>query len=403
MVGRGDHRCGACAGVLETGLASPGAVGGAGGRSARPGYGAGYLTRSTGMLRTGSEREWVLSPGDADVVVGAVVTRSLASRRGLSACAATALAAAALALSSSVVNGRASTDAGGLVEVGGHMTGLHVERGDVISAGWSLSMPSKHRAATVAVTGVVATISLRCGDNHAAPPSTLVLHLPDAAVSFGADATGWSPTGNAAAAAGYQVSAVVGAVCPNAAPDGGVMVRYRARLVSSDTTDLFAMRFHSVDPPSDGAARPNDGDHDGDDEMSCSSASENVHVRSRCAAPWTEAAPARAAPAPESPGIPGGGSGHATLTTVAGPSATASPPAPDRFPVAVGVHPPVTPAAAPSQPAILGPVPVVTPVIEGATPTAAPLGWPLFALILCLAAGLVTVVGVRLRRHADPS
>jgi hypothetical protein len=331
-----------------------------------------------------------------------VVTRSLASRRGLPACTATALAAAALALSSSVVDGRASTVASGLVEVGGHVAALHVERGDVISAGWSLSMPSKHGAATVAVTGVVATISLRCGDNHSAPPSTLVLHLPDAAVSFGADATGWSPTGNPAAAAGYQLSAVVGTVCPDAAPGRDVTVRYRARLVSSDTTDLFAMRFHSVDPLSDGAARPNDGDHDGEDEMSCSSASESVHVRSRCATPWTEPAQARAAPAPESPGILGSGSGHATLTTVPMPSATAPPPAPHRFPVAMGVHPP-TPAAAPSQPAILGPVPVVTPVIEGATPTAAPLGWPLFALILGLAAGLVTMVGVRLRRHADPS
>jgi hypothetical protein len=44
----------------------------------------------------------------------------------------------------------------------------------------------------------------------------------------------------------------------------------------------------------------------------------------------------------------------------------------------------------------------VTPVTEGATPTAAPLGWPLFALILSLAAGLVTVVGVRLCWQADP-
>jgi hypothetical protein len=337
------------------------------------------------------------------VVVAAVVTRSLASRRRLPACTATALAAAALALSCSVVDGRASTVAGGLVEFGGHIAGLHVERGDVISAGWSLSMPSRHGAATVAVTGVLATISLRCGDNPSAPPSTLLLHLPDAAVSFGADTTGWSPTGNPADAAGYQLSAVVGTVCHDAGPDRDVTVRYRARLVSSDTTDLFAMRFHSVDPVSDGAARPNDGDRDGDDEMTCSSASERVQVRSRCAARWTEAVETRAAPAPESPGIPVRGSGHATLTTVAGPPATALPPAPHRFPVAVGLHPTATPAAAPSQPAILGPVPVVTPVIEGATPTAAPLGWPLFALILGLAAGLVTVVGVRLRRHADPS
>jgi hypothetical protein len=336
------------------------------------------------------------------VVVAAVVTRSLASRRGLLACTATALVAAALALSSSVVDGRASTAAGGLVDVGGHMTGLHLEHGDVFSAGWSLSMPSKHRAATVAVTGVVATISLPCGDNHSAPPPTLVLHLPDAAVSFGADATAWSPTDNPAAAAGYQVSALVGTVCHDAASDRDVTVRYRARLVSSDTTDLFAMRFHSVDPLSGETARPNDGDHDSDDEMSCSSASENVHVRSRCAAPWTEVVHARAAPVPEPPGIPGSGSGQATLTTVAVPSATVSPPAPHRSPVAAGVHPTATPTAAPSQPAILGPVPVVTPVVEGTTPTAAPLGWPLFALILSLAAGLGTVVGVRLRRHADP-
>jgi hypothetical protein len=336
------------------------------------------------------------------VVVAAVVTRSPSSRRGLLACTATALAAAALALPSSVIEGRASTAAGALVDVGGHMAGVRVERGDVISAGWSLSMPSEHRAATVAVTDVVATISLGCGDNRSARPPILVLHLPDAAVSFGADATGWSPTGNPAAAAGYQVSAVVGTVCHDAAPDHDVTVRYRARLVSPDTTDLFAMRFHSVDPLSDGTARPNGGDHDGDDEVSCSSASKNVRVRSRCAAPWTEAVDARAAPVPASPGTPGGGSGDATVTTVPGPSATASPPAPQRFPVAAGVHRTATPTAAPSQPAILGPVPVVTPVTEGATPTAAPLGWPLFALILSLAAGLVTVVGVRLCWQADP-
>jgi hypothetical protein len=332
------------------------------------------------------------------VVVAAVVTRLPSSRRGLLACTATALAAAALALPSSVIEGRASTAAGALVDVGGHMAGVRVERGDVISAGWSLSMPSEHRAATVAVTDVVATISLRCGDNRSARPPILVLHLPDAAVSFGEDATGWSPTGNPAAAAGYQVSAVVGTVCHDAAPVRDVTVRYRARLVSSDTTDLFAMRFHSVDPLSDGTARPNDGD----DEVSCSSASKNGHGRSRCAAPWTEAVEARATSVPASPGTPGGGSGDATVTTVPRPSATASPPAPHRFPVAAGVHRAATPTAAPSQPAILGPVPVVTPVIEGATPTAAPLGWPLFALILSLAAGLVSLVGVRLRRQADP-
>jgi hypothetical protein len=336
------------------------------------------------------------------VVVAAVVTRSLSSRRRLLVCTATALAAAALALPSSVVEGRASTAAGALVDVGGHMTSLRVERGDVISAGWSLSMPSRHRATTVAVTDVVATISLRCGDNDSAPPPTLVVHLPDAAVSFGADATGWSPTGNPAAAAGYQVSAVVGTVCHDAAPDRDVTVRYHARLVSRDTTDLFAMRFHSVDPSPDGTARPTDGDGDGDDKLSCSAASKSAHTRSRCAAPWTEAVDARAAPVPAAPGPPGGGSGDATVTTVPGPSATASPPAPQRFPVAAGVHRTATPTAAPSQPAILGPVPVVTPVIEGVTPTAAPLGWPLFALILSLAAGLVTVVVVRLRWQADP-
>jgi hypothetical protein len=43
MVGRGDHRCGACAGVLETGLRSPWAVGGGGRRSAGLGHGAGYF------------------------------------------------------------------------------------------------------------------------------------------------------------------------------------------------------------------------------------------------------------------------------------------------------------------------------------------------------------------------
>jgi hypothetical protein len=332
------------------------------------------------------------------VVVAAVVTKSLSSHRRLLVCTATALAAAALALPSSAVEGRASTAAGALVDVGGHMTGLRVERGDVISAGWSLSVPSRHRATTVAVTDVVATISLRCGDNHSARPPTLVVHLPDAAVSFGADATGWSPTGNPAAAAGYQVSAVVGTVCHDAAPDRDVAVRYHARLVSPDTTDLFAMRFHSVDPSPDGTARPNDGD----DRLSCSAASQNAHTRSRCAAPWTEAVDARAAPVPAAPGPPDGGSGDATVTTVSGPSATASPPAPQRFPVAAGVHRTATPTAAPSQPAILGPVPVVTPVIEGATPTAAPLGWPFLALILSLAAGLVTVVVVRLRWQADP-
>ena len=58
-------------------------------------------------------------------------------------------------------------------------------------------------------------------------------------------------------------------------------------------------------------------------------------------------------------------------------------------------------SGAPSPAAILGPVPRLTPVVEGTAPASVPGAWPWLAVILVLATALVVVVGLRLRREAD--
>jgi hypothetical protein len=184
--------------------------------------------------------------------------------------------------------------------------------GDWVSSGWAISMPGAHPAATVQLTHVLATIPLSCQVVGRHPDRTdLVLKMPDASQTFAADDNGVYPTSSTAAAVGYQVSGGVGDLC-----QGGVLTSqgnptYTATLVSADTTDPFALQFHSVD------ARINPIAGGGTSQVNpntpCASRTLNATGVAQCAAPWsaptTSFATAAAATAGGGTGTGSGGTG----------------------------------------------------------------------------------------------
>jgi len=342
----------------------------------------------------------------------ATVRRPGTLRRGVAIGTAVLLAAAALLPWSANAAISTSSAAGVVNNVTRALSAGDVRRGDVISVGWALSMPGKHAAATVEASDIVATIPLRCQSDDSHPRVTsLVVHLGDATLSFAANATAWQPTASPASANGYQVSMAVGDICHDGELEPYGRVTYQATLVSTDTTDLFSMRFHSVDARTNQTKSKDSDDRDDDDanaNINCSSTSQNARGVGRCNAAWTSETTISAAPAT----TPTGGSGG-------GPSG-GSPPAAPYAPPAVATRPstaahvsgpskahsssaaqaaPVLISPAPSQPTVLGPVPLVVPVSDGAaTRAGVPLAWNWFALLAILNLGLIVGVVIRRRR-----
>src|ERR1035437_6898323 len=190
------------------------------------------------------------------LAVGVGVTVALAA--GLPLAASTGSSSAAAAASrdgsnrltsspSSVISGIINNLTTGLV-------GRSVSKGDMISVGWAISMTGKHPATKVNLTSITASIPLLCVTEKSKTPQTMVVHLPDAPQTFAANDTALHPTDSTSAAQGYQYAVATSNVCAEGilVPNG--KVSYSAKLVSADTTDPFALRFHAVDANTNGGA-----------------------------------------------------------------------------------------------------------------------------------------------------
>jgi hypothetical protein len=355
-------------------------------------------------------------PADEEDIVATMVRNSARLRRALAVGTGSMIAMASLLPSAAAAERPAVAAGPGVVNNDSRtVAGGRVDNGDLISSGWSMSIPGRHPAAAVRLTGIVATIPLRCdgdkGDDENGTSTSIVLRLPDASQSIAANDTSWHPTAAPADAQGYQLSAAVGGLCHGSASEPRGDVRYQATLASTDTRDPFLLRFHTVDARSRGSE---DDHHHGGASVDCSSTTANVHGLAACRAPWTPATRLFAAalslaptpvPVPRAPGTHGSGGsqdqppaqlGGIRGTPLGPPAAGASPgrPATPGLPVLV--------LPAPSQPTVLSPVPLVVPVIDGVNAqVAGALPWKWFVVLAIIDLGLIVGLVLRRRRGID--
>lgn len=328
-----------------------------------------------------------------------------------------ALAAQAPLSVAAATSGSSSTATSGLVtNVTKALTAHTVRAGDYISSGWTIRMPGNHPAATVQLTNIGATIPLAC--QVSGQPSrlvTLLIRMPDASQSFTANDTTWHPTPSANARQGYQASVIAGDLCHAGVLTPHGNVTYTAKLASTDTKDVFGVRFHTVD------ARTSTS------HLNTDCAAPHNHRLAQCAAAWTVQTTSAAVAAPVGPG---GGSGGTVTGTVGGVAASTGhlvtlpallQPILHRATGSLRSHPtsgttaPTSPAGAvsgvstraapvmpsPSQSTVLSPVPLPVPVIDSvAAGVEGALPWGWFLLLAILDLGLI--LGIVIRRRVAP-
>jgi hypothetical protein len=310
------------------------------------------------------------------------------------------------------------------------LTGTAVNPGDYVSSGWAISMPGKHPAATIDVTNIVATIPMACEvDGQHTQLLNLVVHVPHTQLTIAAGDAAWHPTASAANATGYQAKILVGELCQGGALKPHGKATYTAKLVSTDTKDAFAVRFHTVD------ARTNVAKGKPNPNTDCASATQNKTGVAPCNAAWTPQTTSFAtAPVSTTGGGTGTGSGaggatgvvngvtgtvaglvgaiimpppvlslhsvrHHRTTGAAAHGSTATPSQQTGGVSGATTQPaPILILPAPSQSAVLGPVPLPVPVIDSvAAGVGGALPWKWFLLLAILDIGLI--VGIVIRRR----
>ena len=130
---------------------------------------------------------------------------------------------------------------------------LDINLGDTISAGFDLSMPDGHPAATVSLTGANVQTDVSCPDGTS---YTLRTPLPDQSFSIPANSDAWSPSPNQKSPLVYQGSTTAG-TCSGSArtsyfsalgENNGIGNPPKAPGFSTtDTTDPLDVRFHCSD------------------------------------------------------------------------------------------------------------------------------------------------------------
>ncbi len=301
--------------------------------------------------------------------------------------------------------------------------------GDYVSMGWTISLPGAHPATSVTVSDIVATIPLDCeARGQHSRPVNLVIQAPQTTVALPLNDNAWHATASPALAQAYQAKVLVGELCPRGALEPHGKATYAAKLVSTDTKDPFALRFHSVDARTNlvrfGEPNPN---------TDCTSIVQNPTGVAQCNAAWTPVTKALAlAPPRRSAAVPGRVAAWRRVggVTGVGPArwSAASPAASvlssgtpctqrstrprhgvPRAPRQAGQQPGGTSAAAtqpapvlvlpaPSQSAVLGPVPLPVPVIDSvAAGVGGALPWKWFLLLAIVDVALIVAIVVRRR------
>lgn len=316
--------------------------------------------------------------------------------------------------------------------------GALISPGDWIASGWSLQVPSsRHPSMTIHLRNLAGTFAVSCGKHRT--QSTLRLSLPDADISVGSGDRSWVPTDASDAAASYQFSMQMPDVCSgrSMAPINGAGggVTYTGTLLSDDTADPIAIRFHTVD------ANSLAGQNDQGTNINCASPDENPSGGSQCDGTWSAPATITAASfAPPASGPAPGGSGSGTATPGSGstpgsgaiPGSGTTVPRSGGLPVVLGnrgstpvgvglpgaalqspgLSPDASPAADPgTQPrslpndrarlpinSILGPVPILVPnVPDSVVRAGASLPWNWFMVLG--AVDLLLIALILVRRH----
>lgn len=126
-----------------------------------------------------------------------------------------------------------------------------VNAGDPVLAGYDVSMPGNHPAATVSVQGANVQTDVTCPDGSS---STLTIPLPDQTYSIPANSQSWIPSANPNSALVYQGSATAAVCRGGIAKDAYFSALGVASIVgdppqapgiqTTDTADPIKIRFH---------------------------------------------------------------------------------------------------------------------------------------------------------------
>ncbi|MHB8718439.1 MAG: hypothetical protein ACYDAC_06065 [Candidatus Dormibacteria bacterium] len=320
---------------------------------------------------------------------------------GVAAAAVTALAAAPGA----GVTAAAASD-GGSVRVGPVALALQntesVSPGDWLSFGVALAIATPHHpAASIRLSAIVVQLPVTCDQG---PPPTIRWSFPEQNATIPSDSQGWFPTGQDGAAPSFQLIGRAPDACggrPMSVSDrDGPGAWLQATLASSDPSDAVQVRFHGVDAYSGGDEPHN---------VDCGGGSNPED--GTCDAPWSPSSSARPAPqdgGPEGPSpVPanGGrplstlpvvtaGNSHVAGISVTTAPAPAVPSAAARTPLAATAPPSSTPPGS----LVLGPVPILAPVVGNPlAPAGTAIPWYWFVVLAALDLALIIVLALRRR------
>jgi len=160
------------------------------------------------------------------------------SRRGLTRGMAllatvTATGAALIAVAGGVVGGAAAS-----VSISGSMDGkIYLPSWDSMHAGYDLSVPGAHPAATVTVSGGEVDVVASC---YSGGTQTVRVSLPTAAYSVAANDTSWHPADSAS----WQGSSAMSGLCGGWGGWSQSGAVFTASVTSTDTAHSISMRFH---------------------------------------------------------------------------------------------------------------------------------------------------------------
>jgi len=194
--------------------------------------------------------------------------------------------------------------------------------GTTLRAGYDVSMPGGHPAATLTVAGGSVTVKAKCPDGT---QTHLAVSLPQQSYGIPAGSNVWFPSGDSSSAATYQGSvAVPWQFCGGRSGSSSAVV-FSADFTSTDGQDKVSVRFHVADGSSGGG-------WSGTDSVVPSVVAASTQAPSAPTAPAPAPAPTRSTPAPLAPRTTPRATASSAIAPT--PAATAAPVATPAAPTA---------------------------------------------------------------------